>query len=42
MIKNRKKKPLDAIARLLEVRFLRISVGNVLKTAFSETCKVSV
>jgi hypothetical protein len=39
MIKN-KKKVLDAIARLLELLFLRISVGITLKDAFSETCKV--
>ena len=42
MIKNRKKKPLDAIDRLLEEGFPRISVGNALKVAFSETSKVNI
>jgi hypothetical protein len=33
---------LNVIARLLEVRFLRISVGSALNYAVSDTSKVSV
>jgi hypothetical protein len=33
---------LNIIARLLEVRFLRISVGNAINDAVSDTSKVTV